>query len=337
MSVTQLTASIKQELAGTSEETLPTPLGVQESVSFVDLEERILQLCSESPEGTISDDIISKDQPLIDTERRMKALQRLLSQGKIELMRSKHIPTLLYRLKTTSISPSVAGAFGKGFEKEERLIYQLIESSGNKGIWIRDIKIKSNLIQTQISKILKKLESKKLIKSVKSVQASKKKIYMLYDMTPDETLTGGAFYSDQEFESEFVDMLNQQCLKFLQQKSFKAHVTHNEPLARASASLCSTEEVHSFITQLGISNVKLTVDNIRMILDTLIYDGRAEIQVTSGHGREVQRLYRVVRPIISDTGLNRIPCGICPVINHCCDGGAISPVTCVYMKDWLKF
>ena len=47
--------------------------------NFVDLEERILQLCAESPKG-ITDDLISQDQPLLDTERRIKALQRLLSQ-----------------------------------------------------------------------------------------------------------------------------------------------------------------------------------------------------------------------------------------------------------------
>ena len=333
----QLAAAIKQELAGTSaaaEDTPPVGLGVPESVSFVDLEERILQLCSESPNG-ITDDIISKDQPLIDTERRMKALQRLLSQGKVDLL--KQGTTLLYRLsKTSALSPSIT----KGFEREEHLVYQIIEGAGNKGIWIRDIKIRSNLVQTHISKILKKLESKKLIKSVKSVQASKKKMYMLYDMTPDDSLTGGAFYSDQEFESEFVDMLNQQCLKFLQQKAFKARANHSDPIAQASASLCSTQEVHSFITQLGISNVKLTLDNIRMILDTLIYDGRAEVQVTSGHlhaGGDVQRLYRVAKSVIGSTGFSRIPCGICPVINHCQDGGAISPVSCVYMKEWLKF
>ena len=93
-----------------------------------------------------------------------------------------------------------------------------MEDSGNKGIWIRDIRIRSNLPNTQISKILKTLESKKLIKSVKSVQASKRRVYMLYDLTPDESLTGGAWYSDQDFESEFVDVLNQKCLHFLQQK-----------------------------------------------------------------------------------------------------------------------
>lgn len=98
------------------------------------------------------------------------------------------------------------------------MVYQIIEASGNKGIWIREIRSKSNLPEMEVKKNIKTLESKKLIKSVKSVHASKKKVYMLYDMTPDETLTGGAWYSDQEFESEFVEVLNQRCLKFLQQK-----------------------------------------------------------------------------------------------------------------------
>ena len=107
----------------------------------------------------------------------------------------------------------------KGFEKEERLVYQIIEDSGNKGIWIREIRIKSNLPQQQIVKTLKTLESKKLIKSVKSVQQGlKKKVYMLADLAPDESVTGGAWYSDQDFESEFVEVLNQQCLKYLQHK-----------------------------------------------------------------------------------------------------------------------
>ena len=106
----------------------------------------------------------------------------------------------------------------KGFENEERLAYQIIEDSGNRGIWVRDIRIKSNLVQTQLMRILRSLESRKLIKSVKSVQATKRKVYMLYELTPDESVTGGAWYSDQDFESEFVEVLNQHCLKFLKQK-----------------------------------------------------------------------------------------------------------------------
>ena len=43
------------------------------------LENRILTLCTENPKG-ISDDVIVQDQPFIDTAKRVKALQRLLSQ-----------------------------------------------------------------------------------------------------------------------------------------------------------------------------------------------------------------------------------------------------------------
>lgn len=50
------------------------------------------------------------------------------------------------------------------------------------------------------------------------LQASKKKVYMLYNLQPDRSVTGGAWYSDQDFESEFVEVLNQQCFKFLQSK-----------------------------------------------------------------------------------------------------------------------
>ena len=38
---------------------------------------------------------------------------------------------------------------------------------------------------------------------------------MLYDLQPDKSVTGGAWYSDQDFESEFVDVLTNQCHKFL--------------------------------------------------------------------------------------------------------------------------
>ena len=44
------------------------------------------------------------------------------------------------------------------------------------GIWIRDIRFKSNIQMTQVNKIVKNLESKKLIKAVKSVAVSTEKL-----------------------------------------------------------------------------------------------------------------------------------------------------------------
>lgn len=57
----------------------------------------------------------------------------------------------------------------KGADSEEKIVYKIIEEAGNKGIWIRDIRFKSNLNMTQLNKVLKSLETKKIIKAVKSV------------------------------------------------------------------------------------------------------------------------------------------------------------------------
>ena len=51
---------------------------------------------------------------------------------------------------------------------------------------------------------------------MKPVNDSKKKIYMVYDLKPDSSLTGGAWYGENDFETEFVDILGRQTLTFLQ-------------------------------------------------------------------------------------------------------------------------
>lgn len=74
---------------------------------------------------------------------------------------------LYWRIKSPSSKQAVKGA-----DNEEKVVYNLIEEAGNKGIWIRDIRIRSNLANTQLNKVLKSLESKKLIKAVKCVNVS---------------------------------------------------------------------------------------------------------------------------------------------------------------------
>lgn len=60
----------------------------------------------------------------------------------------------------------------KDLELDEKVVYAIIEDAGSKGIWIRDIRFKSNLNPTILTKVLKSLETKKRIKAVKSVAVS---------------------------------------------------------------------------------------------------------------------------------------------------------------------
>lgn len=204
----------------------------------------------------------------------------------------------------------------KGFEVEERLVYQIIEDAGNKGIWVRDIRFKSNLVQTQVNKILKTLESKKLVKAIKSVQASRKKVYMLYDLKPDESVTGGAWYSEQDFDYDFVEVLSANCLKFLRQKAARAQeIQDSDVTTRINASYASAEEVHKFITRLGISKIELSVGNIDQILTTLTYDGKVEETVQLMTAENQVKLFRVTNHFLTTTGMVHTPCGVCPVSN----------------------
>lgn len=195
--------------------------------------------------------------PELQTADKVKILNSLLSKGLLTLF--KQGETLLYKLKDPSKSASA-----KGDGNEEKMVYTIIEEAGNKGIWMREIRFKSNIMPTQLNKILKSLENKKYVKAVKSVAASKKKVYMLFDLVPDTSVTGGAWYQDQDFEVEFVDVLNQQCYRFLESRRENAkqniYSSGNakdipQPLSEKNASLASSKDVWKFITELQISKV----------------------------------------------------------------------------------
>ncbi|XP_064553191.1 DNA-directed RNA polymerase III subunit RPC6 [Drosophila montana] len=276
------------------------------------------------PGGATNDDL-TKALSDMSAASRVEGLNVLLKQGSIEVLKKGE--KLIYRAK----DPQKKSALPKDADNEEKIVYSIVEEGGNKGIWIRDIRMKSNLNMTQLNKILKNLETKKLIKAVKSVNASKKKVYMLYNMEADRSVTGGAWYQDQDFEVEFVDVLNQQCLRFLQMKREGAEKKRDGPLAFKQMSCCTVKEVHKFISDLGISKVNLDEDDLETILKTVVYDGSAE-RILQSDGTYV---YRAVNLPLPAPGLVQMPCGICPVIKNCSNCGDVTAINCQYMNDWL--
>lgn len=54
--------------------------------------------------------------------------------------------------------------------------------------------------------------------------------------------------------------------------------------------------------------VKLSVEDIEMLLNALIYDGKVEKTISEGNN-----MYRAIQPLSSSPGLIKAPCGICPV------------------------
>lgn len=109
-------------------------------------------------------------------------------EGRLSMM--KEGDELVYKLASEEEASKFAG-----LDISARMVYQIIEKSGNKGIWTKDIRIQSNIQQQALNKIFKQLENRQIIKPLKSVAAKAKKLYILYDLTPAKEVTGGPWYT----------------------------------------------------------------------------------------------------------------------------------------------
>ena len=218
----------------------------------------------------------------------------------------------------------------KGLSTEDMLVYQIIQHAGNAGMWTKELKQRSNLPVPQITKIFKTLEARKLIKSVKHVAQQNRKVYMLYELEPSREITGGAWYTEQEYDAEFISVLREQCVKFIY-----------------SRERVTLKEVSDFVRASELSRIDLGQDEVLQIVNTLVYDGKVdEIKDESqddGMGKADEDFQpitfytRAALPVPESNAYTDIPCGVCPVINECRPDGLINPSSCEYMTAWLNF
>ena len=101
-------------------------------------------------------------------------------------------------------TPPGDGARFKGLSAEEVLVYQAVEAAGNVGIWTKELRARTNLQQPAVARMLKALEARGLVKSVRSVANGSRKVYMLSGLEPAREVTGGAWYTGHEFDSAFT-------------------------------------------------------------------------------------------------------------------------------------
>eukprot|EP00475_Leptophrys_vorax_P000970 TRINITY_DN10510_c0_g1_i1.p1 TRINITY_DN10510_c0_g1~~TRINITY_DN10510_c0_g1_i1.p1 ORF type:complete len:214 (-),score=1.34 TRINITY_DN10510_c0_g1_i1:386-973(-) len=195
-------------------------------------------------------------------------------------------------------------------------------------MWTRDMRTRTNLQQPAIAKSIKTLEGRRLIKAVKSVNHKSRKLYMLYELEPGRAITGGAWYgADGAFDSELVGALRQMCL---------AHVV------KAGADTLDGV-VEGVRRSGGGGRDDLRMEDFKQVMSTLVFDRELDVFVSTGGGRDARfpvgsEVYRPSRCRSQESSaFTNIPCGVCPVINECSDGGIISPQTCVYFQQYLDF
>jgi DNA-directed RNA polymerase III subunit RPC6 len=273
--------------------------------------------------GIREDELAEKLGGVMSVDERAQAINELLYQRKIAIF--KRGDSLVFE----RVHEEQAAKF-KGLSTEDMLIYQIIQHAGNAGMWTKELKQRSNLPVPQITKCFRTLEARKLIKSVKNVAQSNRKVYMLYDLEPSREITGGAWYTEQEFDTEFINILCEQCVNFIYSKD---RVT--------------LEEVSEFIISSKLSHIVLSTDDVLQIVNTLVYDGKVDVTEDESHDdgmgaadedfKPIKYYSKALIPIPEGNAYTNIPCGVCPVINECRPDGLINPTTCEYMTAWLEY
>lgn len=196
-----------------------------------------------------------------------------------------------------------------------------IKGSDNRGIWTKDLKTRTNLHQTILNKILKSLEiTKKLIKSIRNVKNPTRKVYMLSGLNPSAEITGGPWFSETELDVEFINELCRVILRYIESKSFSSN--SEKLLSVSNLNYPNLSQVHEFISSSGITSTELGFDDVRMLLNRLIFDGNIE-KVVSIQNRAISDnsddessdlyVYKAVKNEYTTSSLASIPCGSCPV------------------------
>ncbi|KAL7307111.1 hypothetical protein TKK_0000841 [Trichogramma kaykai] len=288
--------------------------------------QKIIDLVKSAGKKGIFDADIIQIEPV--PQQRVDIINDLLRNHIIKLFRVKEKNNYKY-----NENHEMSVTLSKNITSEEKLVYDHIAKAGGKGIWNRELKTKTGVPDKLLNKMTKSLASKKVIKIINSVQEPKKKLFMLYHLKPSTSITGGPWYTNQEFDEGFVSVLNQQCYLYLEQKREKAKAQDLGPLIEKNASFAPSADVLKYIMDMGLTTQKLEVTDVEMILDSLVYDGKVE-RVTTSDGNN---MYRAIARLVEGTGLVKSPCGLCPVRKNCSDVGNITPITCQYFGEWLSY
>ncbi|KAJ8755841.1 hypothetical protein K2173_024386 [Erythroxylum novogranatense] len=210
--------------------------------------------------------------------------------------------------------------------EHEHIVYELIRSKQDMGIWTRDVKRETNLQDAVVNKSIKALQAKNLIKEVVNIQSKGRKHYMAAEFEPSKEISGGAWYVEGNLHTEFIEILKKLCVKQVERLK-----------------IATLEGLHDSIKRSGALNVDLTKQQIEQILRALVLDDKIMEVKSNGLGDFTRiPVGKICYKCVSKAGpkigaMASIPCGVCPRINECTPDGVISPHTCVYYKKWLEF
>ena len=171
-----------------------------------------------------------------------KVINHLLTSKRIVMFQDAN-KNLTYELQSEEMAEKLIR-----LSKEEQQVLQEVRKGKNHGVWIRDLRYNTRLQKNRIEKILKKLTIAGLIKSVKSIASMNRRLYMLKDIEPSRDISGGPWYTDSEFDADFINSLRSAIEQILRMS------TEGNGVESGKVLLMSTVDLHKKLSQVGVMN-----------------------------------------------------------------------------------
>lgn len=115
--------------------------------------------------------------------------------------------------------PAEDAAKYKGLNREQSMVYEMVDAAGADGIWTRTLKARLQMHDSVLKQHFKFLESKGYIKDMKSVEHPNKKMYIKASLRPSDRATGGPWYTDSNLDEAFISELLKVIFDFITRQS----------------------------------------------------------------------------------------------------------------------
>lgn len=324
---------------------------------LTDKEQELLLAVQKNTKGMDTDSLL-RELPSWSAEDIMLNLNQLSAKQYVDFITTGKDKKLAFRAKDTHEILATSK-----MNEYERIMYRLIKDAKDTGIWIKDLKTRSGMHHQLATTTIKNLEKQNIIKSVRPVKTPFKRVYLLYEVEPSSELTGGAWYTDNELDVDFIEQLSGMIFKFIQAKSLPKNPDALYPADYAKYP--NVLDVHKFIEISKITTFKLSLDDVSALVDRLYYEGKIikvvnplasniddndDDNYSSHYGERKNNkdkvessqmhCYKAIRGTeveLQRTAFTNTPCGKCPVFDFCQSDGPLNPATCEYYNKWLSF
>ena len=148
----------------------------------------------------------------------------------------------------------------KQLSYEEWLVYEICQDAGSMGALGTLFKnALKPMTQAKINQLLKRMEERKLIKSLKSVSKGNKKVYMVSEIEPSVEVTGG-LTGTSNFDLDTIEEVLAKVENFVRKRGA---VTRTELLVQ--------------LKQSGLPRDMLREEDIEQIITSMVLDMRLEL------------------------------------------------------------